>query len=95
MRHSLVHLLGCLLPLLVIFLLPFFGLGGGAALFVVIVLMFACHLFMMRGHAHGDLPPQNWANRYESPVDLRGRSGGFSFMKRQSSFGRGDHFQPT
>lgn len=54
MRHSLVHLLGCLLPLLVIFLLPLFGIGGGAALILVIVLMFACHLFMMRGHAHGD-----------------------------------------
>lgn len=59
MRHSIMHLLGCLLPLLVIFLLPLFGVGGGASLFLVIVLMFACHLFMMGGHGHhetGDEP---------------------------------------
>lgn len=52
MKHTVMHLLGCLLPLLVIFLLPLFGLGEGAGLFLVIVLMFACHLFMMGGHGH-------------------------------------------
>ena len=36
MRHSLRMLLGCLLPLLVIFLLPLFGLGEGVALFVAL-----------------------------------------------------------
>lgn len=52
MKHTLWHLLGCLLPLVVIFLLPLFGLGEGAGLFLVIVLMFACHLVMMRGMGH-------------------------------------------
>lgn len=54
MKHTLLHLLGCLLPLLVIFLLPLFGVDSGVSLFLFIVLMFGCHLFMMRGHGHSD-----------------------------------------
>lgn len=53
MKHSMLHLIGCALPLLLIFLLPLFGLGGGVSLFLIIVLLFACHLFMMIGHGHG------------------------------------------
>ena len=53
MKHSLRMLLGCLLPFLLIFLLPLFGVGEGVSLFVFIVLMFVCHLFMMGGHKHG------------------------------------------
>lgn len=54
MKHTLLHLLGCLLPLLVIFLLPLLGVDSGISLFLFIVLMFGCHLFMMRGHGHSD-----------------------------------------
>ena len=54
MSHHLKMLLGCLLPLLVIFLLPLFGVGKGISLFIFIVLMFVCHLLMMRGHDHHD-----------------------------------------
>ena len=36
-----------------IFLLPLFGVSQGITLTVFIVLMFACHLFMMRGAHHG------------------------------------------
>lgn len=54
MKHTLLHLLGCLLPLLVIFLLPLFGVDSGISLLLFIVLMFGCHLFMMRGHGHSD-----------------------------------------
>jgi hypothetical protein len=50
MSHTIRMLLGCLLPLLLIFVLPLFGIGEGFSLFVFILLMFACHLFMMRGH---------------------------------------------
>jgi hypothetical protein len=46
-------LLGCVLPLLLLFLLPLFGLGEGVTLFVAVVLMFACHLLMIGGHGHG------------------------------------------
>lgn len=56
MSRNLKMLLGCLLPLLVIFLLPLFGLGQGLGLFLFIVLMFACHLLMMGSHDHRNPP---------------------------------------
>ena len=52
MNHSLRMLAGCALPLLLIFLLPLFGVSEGITLFIFIVLMFGCHLFMMKGHGH-------------------------------------------
>jgi len=54
MRHTLLHLLGCLLPLVVIALLPLFGVDSGVTLLVFFILMFGCHLFMLRGHGHHD-----------------------------------------
>ena len=67
MNHSLRMLAGCVLPLLLIFLLPLFGVGEGITLFIFMILMFACHLFMMKGHEHhgidhsksGGLPDDN------------------------------------
>lgn len=53
MSHTIKHLLGCILPLLLIFVLPLFGVGEGITLLVFIVLMFGCHLFMLGGHHHG------------------------------------------
>lgn len=53
MKHTFLHLLGCLVPLLLIFMLPLFGVSTGVTLFAFIVLMFACHLLMMGGHGHG------------------------------------------
>ena len=52
MRHHLRHLIGCLLPIVLIFVLPLFGVGEGTTLFVFIVLMFICHLAMLGGHGH-------------------------------------------
>ncbi|QEG35801.1 hypothetical protein [Bythopirellula goksoeyrii] len=49
MNHTMRMLLGCIIPLLLLFLLPLFGLGEGVSLYVAIVLMFACHLFMVGG----------------------------------------------
>jgi len=46
-------LIGCILPVVVLFLLPVLGIGSDAAVLVAIVLMFACHLLMTRGHGHG------------------------------------------
>jgi hypothetical protein len=43
-------LLGCTLPLLLVFLLPLFGVSGNVGTFLFILLMFACHLMAMRGH---------------------------------------------
>jgi len=52
-NHSLWIIIGCTLPLLLIFVLPVFGVKGGSSLFIFIILMFGCHLLMMRGH-HGN-----------------------------------------
>jgi len=49
-KHNMIWmLLGCVIPLLVILLLPAFGVKSNFTFFLFILLMFACHLFMMRG----------------------------------------------
>lgn len=53
MSHAVKMLVGCLVPLLLIFLLPVFGVSSDATFVIFLVLMFACHLFMMSGHEHG------------------------------------------
>lgn len=48
--------IGCGLPLLLIFLAPTFGIGGNIYLFTFIVLMFAVHLLIPMSHndhSHG------------------------------------------
>lgn len=51
-NHGLWMIICCALPLLLIFILPAFGTRNNMSLFIFIVLMFGCHLLMMRGH-HG------------------------------------------
>lgn len=56
-KHSIRMLIGCLVPLALIFILPLFGVGEGVILFVFIILMLGCHLMMMGEHGkhgHGD-----------------------------------------
>lgn len=53
MKHIIWMVIGCTLPLLLIFFAPSLGLGSGAALFIFIVAMFACHLLMPMHH-HDD-----------------------------------------
>ncbi len=50
MKHSLWMIIGCALPLLLIFLLPALGVKGDITLFLVVVLIFIMHFFMMGGH---------------------------------------------
>lgn len=64
MRHMIWHVLGCAIPLLVIFLLPLFGVDSGIVLFIFVVLMFGCHLGMMRGHKHGDANNKGHAHEH-------------------------------
>jgi len=60
MNHTMKMLIGCLVPLLAIFLLPYFGINEGWGVFLFIVVMFACHLLMMGGHGHdGHDNPKN------------------------------------
>jgi cell division protein FtsW (lipid II flippase) len=51
-NHGLWMVIGCAVPLLLIFILPSFGVESDTTYFIFIVLMFLCHIFMMRGH-HG------------------------------------------
>lgn len=57
-KHTLWMIIGCVLPILFIFLAPAFGLSSGISIFIFIAFMFACHLLMpMQGHGgyqHGN-----------------------------------------
>jgi fatty acid desaturase len=51
-KHSFWMIIGCTVPLLLIFLLPLFGITGSYTFLIFIVLMFGCHLMMMGMHEH-------------------------------------------
>lgn len=68
MSHSLKMLLGCVMPLLVIFTSPAFGVSDDTGVLVFIVLMFGCHLFMMKGHGGGH-PHDHQTTRKGDPHD--------------------------
>ena len=53
MKDTWMMLIGCALPLLLIFLLPALGLGSGWVLMLGIGAMFACHLMHFGMHKHG------------------------------------------
>ena len=52
-KHLFWMIIGCTVPLLLIFFAPALGLSEGTGLFLFILAMFACHLFMPHGHGHG------------------------------------------
>lgn len=52
-NHMLWMILACAIPLLIVFLLPVFGIKSDYIAFIAIIIMFAAHLFMMGGHDHG------------------------------------------
>jgi hypothetical protein len=52
-KHIFWMVIGCTVPLLLIFIAPLIGLGSGMALFIFIIAMFACHLLMPMHH-HGN-----------------------------------------
>ena len=49
MKHVIMMIIGCVLPFLLIFILPAFGVSNNVILVIFIVLMLGCHLFMGRG----------------------------------------------
>ena len=51
-KNILWMIIGCGLPLLLIFFAPALGLGSGTSLLIFIIAMFACHLLMPM-HSHG------------------------------------------
>lgn len=52
MKHHFWMLIACLVPLLLIFLLPAAGVGGSGLFALLLFGCFFMHLFMMRGHDH-------------------------------------------
>jgi len=51
-KHTLWMIIGCVLPILFIFLAPALGITSGISIFIFIAAMFAVHLFMPM-HKHG------------------------------------------
>ena len=53
-------IVGCTVPLLLIFLASALGLGSGASMLIFVVAMFACHLLMpMHNHGAHNHPDQH------------------------------------
>ncbi len=66
MKHFLHMLIGCGLPMLLVFVLPYFGVSGGVTLTVFMVLMLGCHLLMMRHMpGHPNHPTNSKENCHE------------------------------
>lgn len=58
-NHYVRMLLGCVLPMALIFVLPLFGVSEGISFTVFLVLMLACHLLMTPSHlAKGSSSPK-------------------------------------
>jgi hypothetical protein len=57
MAHITWMIIGCVGALLLVFVFPLLGVGSGVTLFIVLMLMFACHLFMVIGHRSGNEQP--------------------------------------
>ena len=51
-KHIFWMVIGCTLPLLLIFFAPALGLNSNLSTFIFIVAMFACHLLMPMHHHH-------------------------------------------
>ena len=49
-QHGIWMIVACALPLLLIFLLPAFGVGSGAYLMIFLIFCFGLHVLMMSGH---------------------------------------------
>lgn len=53
-KHTLMMLVGCTLPLLLIFIAPLLGIRGNWSVFIFVLAMFACHAFMPMHHHTSD-----------------------------------------
>lgn len=53
-KHILMMVVGCALPLLLIFMAPLLGIRGNWSVFIFVAAMFACHLFMPMHHHQSD-----------------------------------------
>jgi len=53
MKHAVLMIIGCIVPLLLIFILPALGVSNEVVLVIGLVLMVGCHFLMIGQHEHG------------------------------------------
>ncbi len=68
-KHTIWMIIGCGLPLLLIFFAPALGLGSGPSLLIFIIAMFACHLLMPMHHHGGHNHEHNQQNSQTSKTE--------------------------
>lgn len=56
-NHMIWMALACIIPLLIVLLLPLFGIKNNYTIFIAMVLMIVMHIFMMKSHNHNN--PKN------------------------------------
>jgi len=49
-KHTILKVIGCVLPLAFIFIAPLFGLSSTITIFIAVVAMLLCHLLMPMHH---------------------------------------------
>lgn len=74
MKHSLLHIFGCLIPISLLFLLPALGVDSGLMWTLFFLLMFACHFSMMGGHAHHESRQDTLGDHDTADDNKRGQS---------------------
>ena len=52
-NHNFLMVLACVVPLMLILLLPALGVKSDTSTLIAVVAMFGAHLLMMGGHDHG------------------------------------------
>ncbi|MCW9706535.1 hypothetical protein [Fodinibius salsisoli] len=52
-KHTLWMIIGCGVPLLLLFFAPMLGLSSNITIFLFVVAMFACHILMIGHHRRG------------------------------------------
>ena len=57
--HFIWMILGCGLPILLLFFLPAFGVDNEVSVFGFLILMFGCHLIHLGMHQNGTTHPHN------------------------------------
>ena len=58
-NHALWMIVGCVLPFMLIFILPVLGVSSNVTYFIFILLMFGCHFGMLGGLRHDKHDKQN------------------------------------
>lgn len=67
-KHIFWMIIGCGLPILLIFFAPALGLDSSTSMFIFILAMFACHLLMPLHHHGGHKQDQEKDEKQDSKI---------------------------